>query len=266
MTPDLLAELLVRLIATATIVIGISLAVERLGPLVGGALVGLPIVVGPGFFFLIRDHTLAFSADAAASSLISLCSTQAFLLVFCATAARTSPGTTILMASGAWFVMAMALSSIPTNPFLGILLFTVAVLVARQLGRPFVTPISPPERPGGLPLLVLRGVAAGGLVALATGLAKILGPGWSGFILTYPIGFTVISITLHQRLGSAIAVATMYAATQGVASLAAFSFTLSTTIMRLGPELAFTGALATCVLVTSFLTWRSTVSVGRPAN
>ena len=266
MTPDLVAELLVRLVATATIVVGISLAVERLGPLVGGALVGLPIVVGPGFFFLIRNHTLTFSADAAASSLISLCSTQAFLFVFCATAARASPGATIIMASSAWFVMAMALSHMPTDPFLGLLLFTVAVFVARRLGRRFVTPVSTPQTPGELPLLIFRGVAAGILVAIATGLAKTLGAEWSGFIVTYPIGFTMISITLHQRFGASTAIATMYAATRGLASLAAFSFTLSTTIIALGPELAFTGALGAGIAVTSFLTWRSTVSVGRPAD
>ena len=266
MTPDLVAELLVRLVATAAIVIGISLAVERLGPLVGGALVGLPIVVGPGFFFLIREHTLTFSADAAASSLTSLCSTQAFLLVFCATAARASPGTTIIMASSAWVVMAVALSYMPTNPFLGLLLFTLAVFVARQLGRRFVTPVSAPQTPGGLRLLVFRGFAAGILVAIATGLAKTLGPELSGFIVTYPIGFTMISITLHQRLGASTAVATMYAATRGLASLAAFSFTLSTTIIQLGPALAFTSALGAGITVTSFLTWRSTVSAGRPAN
>jgi hypothetical protein len=247
-------------------VIGISLAVERLGPLVGGALVGLPIVVGPGFFFLIRDHPLGFSANAAASSLISLCATQAFLLVFCGTAARLSPSITIFVATGAWFGMAMAMSNMPPNPFLGLALFALAVFLARRYSRRFVTSVSRPPKPGGIPLLIVRGVAAGLLVAIATALANSVGPGWSGFIVTYPIGFTVISLTLHQRVGPSTAIATMYAAMLGVSSLAAFSFTLSWTIERFGPTFAFAAALVACLVVTSLLTWRSTVLAERTAG
>ncbi len=69
MTWELAAELTVGIVSTAAIVIGITLAVERLGPRIGGALGGLPIVIGPAFFFVLHDHSVAFSANAAAASL-----------------------------------------------------------------------------------------------------------------------------------------------------------------------------------------------------
>ena len=41
----------------------------RLGPAVGGALAGLPIVLGPGFFFLMREAEAGFVAQAATALL-----------------------------------------------------------------------------------------------------------------------------------------------------------------------------------------------------
>ena len=43
-------ELGVRMGATAAVVVAVTFAVGRFGPLVGGALAGLPVVLGPGFY------------------------------------------------------------------------------------------------------------------------------------------------------------------------------------------------------------------------
>ena len=259
---DLSAELATRILATALIVIGITLAVERLGPKVGGALVGLPIVIGPGFFFLIREHGPAFSAEAAAFSLVSLCATEAFLLAYCASAARLPPGASLAAATVAWLASALLLSNLPPRPVLGLALFVAAVVAARRTTARFVATGRARRVRGGAFLLAIRGLAAGLLVAAATLAAERLGPGWSGLILAFPIGFTVVSITIHQRSGPDTAIATLHAATLGVASLAAFSFTLSVAIVPMGAAIAFIAALAAGVLVTAALTWRSALLRG----
>lgn len=56
------AKLATRMIATALIVIVVALAVGRLGPLIGGTLAGLPIVLGPGLYFLIGRSSQEFIA------------------------------------------------------------------------------------------------------------------------------------------------------------------------------------------------------------
>lgn len=251
-----LAELATRLVATAAIVVVVTVAVERLGPRVGGALVGLPIVIGPGFFFLIGEHGPAFGAGAAAASLLSLCATEAFLLAYCA-AARWGPWPAIAAASGAWVIGVLILARLPSMPLLGLALFACSVAVARRIGRRFLSADRGRALRGGLVLLLLRGLLAGVLVAAATLAAGGLGAGWAGFLLTYPIGFSVVSITIHQRSGVETVTATLHAAMLGTASLAAFSFTLAVTIVAWGPAAAFATALLAGVVVTTLLTWRS---------
>ena len=258
---NLAAELLSRVVATAVIVIGITLAVERLGPAIGGALVGLPIVIGPGFFFLLREHGAEFGAGAAASSLISLCATEAFLLAYCAAAGRWSAGASIACASATWLAAAFVLSPVPPRPVFGLVLFVCAAIFARRTARRFLRASEPRAAKGGAFLLLVRGLAAGFLVAAATLAADRLGPGWSGFVVTYPIGFTVVSITIHQRSGADTAIATLHGAMLGVISLAAFSFTLAAAVVPLGSGPAFISALAAGVAATGLLTWRTALVV-----
>ena len=202
MSPGSEIELFVRIVATAAIVIGVTLAAEHLGPKIGGALAGLPIVIGPAFFFLVRDQSVAFSADAAAAALTSLAATQAFLLGYVAVAERSRAA--IGAAVVAWLLAASLLSLVPASPWLGLAIFTASMLAARFLATRFLRPHGPARAGGSFLSLVLRGLAAGLLVAAVTLAADRLGPVWAGFLIAYPIGMTVISVTLHQRLGSAI--------------------------------------------------------------
>lgn len=264
---DLLAaglgpELLIRILATALVVIGVTLAVERLGPTIGGALAGLPMVIGPGFYFIAREHPEEFTSTTAAASLLSLCATEAFLLAYIVVAARRRPAMALTAAALTWALGAVLLSPIPSRPELALALFVLALLAARAISRRYVRPTGRRKVTGGLPLLVARGMAAGILVAVATLAAGHLGPAWAGFIVTYPIGFSVISVTVHQRFGTEIAIVMLHAAMLGVASLAAFSFMMAVGIEALGATWAFSASLAASVAVTSLLALRATAPRG----
>ena len=254
-------ELLVRVVATAAIVIGITVAVERLGAAIGGALAGLPIVIGPGFFFIARDHSAAFTAEAATASLLSLCATETFLLGYAAAAGRCRPALALGLATLGWFSVAMLLSQVPPSPPLALALFLVAAVLARRLGRRFLRESARRRVPGGPGLLLARGLAAGILVAAATLTASRLGADWSGFIVTYPIGLSVVAVTLHQRAGAGTVVATLHAAMLGVASLAAFSLTLASLIEAGGALPSLLAAFVASVAVTSALAWRARAPV-----
>ncbi|WP_050526289.1 hypothetical protein [Pseudorhodobacter aquimaris] len=251
MSSDLLVELLVRVFATAGIVIGITLSVERLGPKIGGALAGLPIVIGPAFFFIVRDHSIEFSANAAAASLISLAATQAFLLAYIFVAARSRAA--ILAATLAWAVCAWGLSWVAPSPWTGLLIFLPAMIAVRILSRRFVRPFTPGRAKGTLTLLVIRGVAAGLLVAGVTAASWQLGPVWAGLLISYPVGLTVISMTIHHRSGADMVISTLRAVMLGVLSPVAFTFVLAVLLEPLGPVLAFALALIAGVLATSGL-------------
>lgn len=244
---DLAIELLTRVASTAAIVIGITLAVERLGPKIGGALAGLPIVIGPAFFFLLRENSVAFSANAAAASLMSLTATQAFLMGYVAVASRSHAA--IFAATLAWMACAWTLSWLPPSPWVGLLIFLSAMIAAHSCSRRFVRHFTPVRSRGTLALLVVRGMTAGLLVAGVTVASGWLGSACAGYLISYPIGLTVISMTIHSRSGADMAIVTLRAIMLGISSLAAFAFGLAVLLEPLGSVFAFALALLSGVLI-----------------
>jgi hypothetical protein len=254
-SPDLFVELLIRATATAAIVVGIALVVERLGPLVGGALAGLPIVIGPGFFFLMLEQSTEFTVAAAIASLIALTASQAFLLGYIAVTRQTRAA--IVVASICWLVTAILLTFVQSSPWVGLVLFLVSTITARRLSRLFEHAHTKPRVRGGLITLLSRGAAAGLLVAVVTVAADWLGAVWAGFLMTYPIAMTVISITVHQRSGEDVVIATLRSMMLGIGSIAAFTFTFAITLLSLEPIWAFAIALVASIGVTALLTLRA---------
>ena len=260
----MIAEFGIRIVATALIVIALSLAVERLGPAIGGALAGLPIVTGPGFFFLARNHSVAFTADAGTASLLSLGATEAFLLTYCAVAFRHRPALALGAAMLAWIFVVFLLSPVSSRPLFALGLFVAAATMARLIGRQFLLRSHERKVPGGYLLLLIRGAAAGALVAGATLAADSLGSDWSGFIMTYPIGLSIISITVHQRVGAPAVITTLHSAMLGITSLAAFSFTLSICIETIGTTSWIQTSSATVDLKAAISSARASAGVLHP--
>lgn len=194
--------------------------------------------------------------------MLSLCATETFLLGYSAAAATgRRPATALVLATLGWLCVAYILTPLRPTPILALAMFAVFAGGARLIGRRFVIVTAGQKSPGGLALLLVRGLLAGLLVAGATVAADVIGAAWSGFALTYPIGFSVVAVTLHQRLGAATVVAMLRAGMIGIASLAAFSVTLSLAIVRMGPLSAWALALGASVILTSLL-----LQVARPAR
>lgn len=255
------AELATRMGTTAFVVIAMALAVSQFGPVVGGTLAGLPIVLGPGFFFLIKRASPSFVADAAAYSVYALCATQVFLLAYIESARRTSPALSLCAAISAWLTAAAPLRLLPPDPFLGAILFIGLTWIARGLTIRLRTDAPQGERKEGLSLLLLRGSLAGLLVALVTAGASGIGSEWSGILLSFPIGLTVIAVTVHERLGHASAIVTLHSAMLGTSSLVGFCATLSLTVKSVPVSGSFVTAVIVSLTITLSLIARSRVRV-----
>lgn len=244
-----LAELAIRMSATAAVVVAVTFAVGRFGPLIGGALAGLPVVLAPGFYFMAREAPPEFVAEAAAYALWSLCGTQIFILSYMAAASRFAVAPSFLLSTAAWLAAAMVARSLPPVPVAGAAVYLAVTVLTRVAGSRLAGDTRRRGSVGGPGLLILRGLLAGLLVAVATGAAAYLGAGWSGILLAYPVGFTVVAVTLHERLGAAQAIGTLHAALLGTASLATFSALLAV----LGTRMPILTALAVAVIASCLL-------------
>lgn len=243
--------------ATAFVVIAVALAVGQFGPLVGGALAGLPIVLGPGFYFLIAKAQPEFVAHAAAYSILSLCATQVFLLVYIAAARRASPLWSCVAATAAWMISVVLLRFLPINAWLGLAVFIGVTLATHRIGARFLRAAVKRRRAESLGLLLLRGGLAGLLVATVTMASGHLGVEWSGLLMAYPIGYTVLSVTIHEQFGSDTVMATLHSAIMGTVSLGAYCAALALVTPILPYYGAFVVALAVSLIVTVGLVLRS---------
>ncbi len=245
-----LVELLFRAGTTAFVVIAIALAVGQFGPIIGGALAGLPIVLGPGFYFLLGRASADFVSETAVYSVLSICATQMFTLAYIVVGSRLSPWVAVSAAGLAWFISANILRLLPANVWLGVGLFVVLTVVARWVAHRFRREVAKAKSAESIALLLLRGALAGILVAVVTAAASQLGTQWSGLLMAFPIGFTVIYVTIHRQYGRDIAISTLTSTLLGTASLVGFCGSIALTATRYSAGTAFLISLVISVLVT----------------
>jgi hypothetical protein len=253
LTGATLVAFLVRLIATACVVLVVTVIVGRLGPRVGGVVAGLPIVVGPGLAFIALDETPAYLVEAAGFVLVSLVATQAFMFAYARAARSLRPAASLLAAIAAWLGV-IAILAVPTfHPLVAALLFALAAFASAYLLRQVVADPTPQPAPGGWASLLLRAALAGLMVGAISLGAQTLGPRLAGLLLAYPVGMTVIAITIHQRYGASAIISTLAAAALGTLSIGAFALAVAMLASPLGPAPALLAALGASLLVSMLL-------------
>ncbi len=256
----------VRMLATAGVVLAVTLIVGRVGPRLGGVVAGLPIVVGPGLVFLALDERPAYVAEAALFTLVSLSATQGFMLAYGAAARCWGPLRAVAAAFAAWALCAAALFGVTPGPWGAFALFVAAALVARwALGQLRGGADQAPPA-GGWGMLLLRAALAGVLVGAITVTSEALGPRLAGLMLAYPVGMTVIAVTIHQRQGAETAIGTLHAAALGTISIAAFGLAVAVLAMPLGALMALGPALIAALVVTGALIFAPMLIAGRAAR
>lgn len=252
-----IAAFVFRLLATSGVVLGITFAVGRMGPTAGGMLAGLPIVVGPGLVFLAVDESPVFVAQTATFALLSLSATQAFMLAYLLAARRVAPAPAVSLAFIGWLVTALILANVVAGPFPALALFAVSVVFARFVGKRMRVPGLPIQSRDTLMALVLRAGLAGILVGAITAASSWLGPHYSGLLIAYPVGMTVIAASVHLRYGAAKVIDTLYATALGTTSIASFCFVVALTAQSLGSPIALTLGFAASFLLTIALLLRA---------
>ncbi|MFK5979875.1 MAG: hypothetical protein QM488_13410 [Rhizobiaceae bacterium] len=252
-------ELLIRIMATSIIVVIVTTAVGKLGPLVGGLLAGLPIGLGPGFYFLLGHTSEDFLIRTVTFSLLALSATQVFLISYIVTAKYGFPIISLLMAVLVWVLVLLGLNRLPVTLPLAISLFAVVTFVAYRFGQRFRVKQSQTERKERFRMLLLRALFAGLLVALVTTSAPKLGGALSGILLAFPIGYALISITVHEQYGAASVISVLHSALLGTIGLATFCVTFAICLQLLPELTAFAVGLAASIAITSCMMFGATV-------
>jgi hypothetical protein len=242
--------LILKLLVAPGLVAGVTLAVRKWGPAIGGWLSGMPVVAGPVLIFIAIEQGAAFGAEAAHATLAGLIGTVAFTVVYARTSVRTRWHGSLLSGWIAFAVTTYILYSLqPTLVTSLVGLFVATVIGRRVLPAVKVPPSSVPSPRGDL---VLRLFATATLVLVLTAVADRLGPRLSGLLNAFPVLTTIITAFTHAQRGAATTVAFVNAFLRSIIGFASFCFVLAVTLNRIGIALALLVALAAQLMVSGF--------------
>lgn len=199
--------------ATAAVMVSAGRLALRLGPILTGVLISIPLNAGPGFFILSFDVDAAFLSTAGLFGF----AVAGPVLIFSALTARLLLITSLLPALlgglAAWAAGVWLLTLLPMTIWLACLSIIVSALLSWRLGRlPAGTPeIKQVDVPAGWRFLLLRSAIAGGVIASVATIGPYLAPFWSGLLFGFPTTLCANLWMLNGHYGRVFAARTLLA-------------------------------------------------------
>jgi uncharacterized membrane protein (GlpM family) len=231
-----LLELSAKMVLTATIVVVISVVVERSGPLVGALIAALPTAAGAAYIILAFEHPPEFIAASAVGSAAATAVVSIFAYTYSVIAQRHGLALSMSIAMAVWFVAAAALRMVVWTPLTAALLNIVVFGITVPLSWRYRTSGPPAKFLRTAYDIPLRALTAAIVVTIVTTASYSIGSFFSGVFAVFPIVMACSVVILHPRLG-------------GVASASMFSYAQ---IALIGLWLGF---LAVHYLAVPFGSW-----------
>jgi hypothetical protein len=260
------SQLAVKLLLAPAFVVAVSLAVRRLGPLLGGVVGGLPVVAGPILLTFALEHGEAFAAHAAVATLLGLVSLTAFVVVYGRLAGRAHWIVCLLTGWLAFLAVTVALDSVHASSVVALLLawatFGAALRLTDDpsLANPGASAPSPPRWD-----LPVRALCALALVLALTAGAAALGPHLSGLLAPFPIITSVLAAFTHAQAGAQATRRLLRGMVLGFFAFALFCFAVAVLVEPLGIAAAFLLAGAAALLAQGSLVAARIARAPRPA-
>lgn len=217
-----LVAVLWKALATAAVIVAAGRLAQRAGPVLTSVLITLPVNAGPGFFFIALEQEAPFVRQGALTAF----AVTGAVLMFCTAwvhVARVGGFVSSLAAAlAAWTAWALMTEALPdTVPWAAAAAGTGALLAwllrRRDVGRPAAA-----RAAAGWGFVIVRGLAAGLVVAGVATASPWLGPVWSGFLLGFPTTLTASAWMLYGHYGREFTAATLNAAQPSLVVYASF--------------------------------------------
>lgn len=256
--------LLVKLVATPTIIAGVSWVERRFGPAVAGLVAGLPLTSGPVSVFLALEQGPDFSRGAAVGMLAGIAAVGAFLLAFAFAAVRGPWWAAVAAGSAAYAPVAWALGATGLGLFWtgAVAVAALAVVVLAMHKTPAAEAARRPHAWWEVPLRMALSTA---LVLSLTAAAGGLGPHATGLLSPFPIFAAVLGAFVLQRGGPGAALLLQRGIALGAFSFVAFFLVVGATLGTMPLPASYLLAYAAAV-GTTMATYRLAMSRRRPHN
>lgn len=223
----------------------VTLIGRRFGASVAGFLASLPVVGGPILALIAIAHGPLYGSTAALSCAIGTGPTIVFALAYARFAPRLAPVVCLMAAYAVYFIAAGLAYFLPVTWPFGIAVPLTSWLVCLRAFP--IHGVQLPRTAAPRWDLPLRVTLTFVMVAIITGLARVVGPKVAGLITPIPIITGTLAVFSHQLGGAATAATLLRALVRGIASFVTFFWVAAALLPKLPLWTAFSSALATCL-------------------
>jgi uncharacterized membrane protein (GlpM family) len=242
-----LLDLALKMAFTATVVVVVSVVVERSGPFIGALIAALPTAAGAAYIILGFEHPPDFIAASAVGSAAAAATVSIFALIYTVLAQRHGLVLSLGVAMAVWFVAGIALRLVAWTPLSATLLNIVVFGVTVPLSWRYRTSGAPAKFMRTAYDIPLRALTASVVVATVTTASYSIGSFLSGVFAVFPIVMASSVVILHPRVGGVVS-ASMFAHAQIALNGLWLGFlVVHYLVAPLGVWGAYAGGLLVCV-------------------
>ena len=207
------SDLILKMAMTATVVVAVSVTVERSGPFLGALIAALPTAAGAAYLILALEHPPAFVAASAVGSAAATAAVSIFALTYAVLARRHGLLVSVGLSVAVWFAAAAVLHVFAWTPLTALVLNVAVFAITVPLSRRYRTSGPPPKFMRGAYDIPMRALSAAIVVAIVTSASYSIGSFASGMFAVFPIVMCASAVILHLRVGG-VASASMFAHAQ----------------------------------------------------
>jgi hypothetical protein len=263
---EFLLPLLGKMAITAAVIVTASVAAERAGPLVGAAIVSLPISAGPGYVFLAMTANDAFIAQSALYTLTGNAAGIVFVTGVTLLAPRLPVLPTILFPTLMWLMLASLFRQFDLSTWQAVLINGAALALSFTLLRGRPLSFQPSGRRVGVRDLMYRALLSGGLIAAVVTVSDAIGPAATGLAIIYPVALTTLAVIIFLRHGGGSAAAIMAQTPKSLIGFGGFALTLHLLAEPIGAFPALAAGLAVSVAWAMWMARSAFHQVRRPKS
>lgn len=188
---------IIKLIVAVAVVIGLSLIAEHSSPRIAGILSGYPTGSAISLFFFGLEINPEFAANSAVYNMIGLVAMQAFIYFYYKVSLKFNMVISSLLAIAGYFVVIWLLHFIELNKFVAILIPTASIFLFIYLFRPIKNVKIENKVQLNHKVLFIRALFAAFIILLITGIARLVGPTWSGLFSAFPTTLFPLMFIVH---------------------------------------------------------------------
>lgn len=240
---------LAKVLISPLLLAGATYAVQKWGALVGGLMLGLPLVSGPMSVFLFAQYGRHFAANAAYGTLLGFVAAGAFCIAYALVSSRRSWWQSLIVALAAFFATAFLLSFVHLA-----LLWVIGIVALALAALAFVIrapdDLASPPRPRKR-IVAARMVIAASVVLLVTTSARFLGAEAAGFLAPLPVLAGIMATSSHRRQGTDAVHGLLRGTVFGSWGGAAFFSVVILLVGTNGPVFTYLAALLAALLTGS---------------